>query len=66
MELLRLNRTNTRKVETYASLIGKNASAVANEAIAFWYEFSGSTMLEELEKRRPPQPAGPQLKRRKA
>jgi hypothetical protein len=63
---LRLNRTNLRKLDEYAASTGRDASAVANEAIAFWYEFSGSMMLEELEKK-PPQPAGQgTVRRRKA
>jgi hypothetical protein len=63
---LRLNRSSLQKVEHFAASSGKDASAVANEAIAFWYEFSGSMMLEELEKK-PPQPAGQgTVRRRKA
>jgi hypothetical protein len=63
---LRLNRSSLQKVEHFASSTGREASSIANEAIAFWYEFSGSAMLEEIEKK-PPQPAGRNtVKRRKA
>jgi hypothetical protein len=64
MNEIKLNRSALKKIETYAQGTGTTASAVANEAIAFWYEFSGSTMLEELEKK-PPQPAGPRMVRRR-
>jgi hypothetical protein len=63
MQSLRVNRMNQRKLEAFAASTGKNASAVANKAIAFWYEFSGSTMLEEMEKK--PQPAGRRMIRRR-
>jgi hypothetical protein len=57
MESLRLNRTNQRNLDEYASTTGRDASSIANEAIAFWYEFAGSAMLEAME-RKPPRPAG--------
>jgi hypothetical protein len=63
---LRLNRSSLQKVEYFAASSGKDASAVANEAIAFWYEFAGSAIMEEMEKK-PPQPSRQgTVKRRKA
>jgi predicted transcriptional regulator len=63
---LRLTPTNTRKLDQFAASTGKDASAIANEAIAFWHEFYAVTALEQLEKKKP-QPAGPKLaKRQKA
>jgi hypothetical protein len=63
---LRLTRTNTRRLDQFAASTGKDASAVANEAIAFWHEFYAVTALEQREKKQP-RPAGPKLlKRRKA
>jgi hypothetical protein len=46
---LRLTRTNTRRLDQFAASTGKDASAVANEAIAFWYQFYATTALEVLE-----------------
>jgi hypothetical protein len=55
MSSLRLSKTSARKLETYASRTGKSASAVANEAINFWYEVQGEIALEELDRGVPPE-----------
>jgi predicted transcriptional regulator len=61
---LRLIRTNTRRLDQFAASTGKDASAVANEAIAFWYQFYAVTAMEvmdEIEKK-----PRPRLVKRKA
>jgi predicted DNA-binding protein len=66
---LRLNRTNQRKLDQFSASTGKTVSAVANEAIAFWYEFYATTALEVLEEseKLPPEAAGRRaVKRTKA
>jgi predicted transcriptional regulator len=68
MPSLRLTRTNTRKLDQFAASTGKDASAVANEAIAFWYQFYATTALEVLEEseKLPPEAAGRRVVKRKA
>lgn len=55
MSSLRLTKNSARKLETYASRTGKSASAVASEAINFWFEVQGSIALEELDRGIPPE-----------
>jgi hypothetical protein len=54
MSSLRLSKTSARKLDTYVSRTGKSASAVASEAINFWFEVQGSIALEELDRGVPP------------
>jgi hypothetical protein len=65
---LRLTRTNTRRLDQFAASTGKDASAIANEAIAFWHEFYATTALEVLEEseKLPPEAAGRRMVKRKA
>jgi hypothetical protein len=51
---LRLTKSSARKLDTYVQRTGKSASAVASEAINFWFELNGEIALEELDRGVPP------------
>jgi len=45
MNPLRLNRTTLGRLERYAKASGKTVSAVANQAVAYWFENHGEIVI---------------------